>query len=100
MIRGTMTNPMTRVALAATLLFAAAGCAFTEPKPLVDEFSWEVLQNQAEVTEGLSIAGFFGDISFLAEAKTPTLCYAVSSSLDSDGTALTLHVNVTPSGSG
>ena len=89
---------MMRAFAAATLLLAGTGC--TESKPLLDEFSWELVQNQADVTEGLSIAGFFGDINFLAAVKTPNLCYAVASSLDSDGTALTIHVNMTPSGSG
>ena len=88
-----------RAFAAATLVLAGTGCV-TDSKPLLDEFSWELVQNQADVTEGLSIAGFFGDINFLAAVKTPNLCYTVASSLDSDGTALTVHVNMTPSGSG
>jgi len=90
---------MMRAALAATLLLAGTGCV-TDSKPLLDEFSWELVQNQADVTEGLSIAGFFGDINFLAAAKTPTQCYNATGSLDSDGTALTVHISIAPTGSG
>ena len=87
-----------RVALAASLL-VAGGC-FTEPGPQIDEFTWEGVQNQADVTEGVTIAALFRDISFLGQAKTPTLCYGVTSALIVEGTTLTLNIDITSSGSG
>src|SRR5215212_10301822 len=88
-----------RAALVAALCSISA-CGITEPKPLLDEFSWESVENQAEVTEGVNIAGFFGDISFLGQAKTPTLCYSVASKLGVEGNTLTLTIDITASGSG
>ena len=87
-----------RVALAVSLL-VVSGC-FTEPGPVIDEFTWEGVTNPADVTEGVTIAAFFRDISFLGQAKTPTLCYGVTSSLTVDGRTLTLNIDITSSGSG
>ena len=91
-------NFLKRVALAASLV-AVTGC-FTEPGPLLDEFTWEGVTNQAEITEGVTIAALFRDISFLGQAKTPTLCYGVAANLSVDGTTVTLNVDITSSGSG
>lgn len=89
---------LSRRAAIAVLAFTMAGC-FTEPKPLIDEFTWESVENQADVTEGVTIAAFFRDISFLGQVKTPTLCYSATSKLSVDGTNLTLTIDITPSGS-
>jgi len=93
-----MKNAFRRTALAA-LAFAVAGCV-TEPKPLLDEFTWESVESQSDITEGVSIAAFFRDISFLGQVKTPTLCYSVTSRLAVDGGTLTLNIDITSSGSG
>ena len=94
-----MKNPFRRLAVAA-LMLTAAGCFPTEPKPLVDEFTWESVPNQSDITEGVSIAGFFSDISFLGQAKTPTLCYSVSPRLVVEGTKVTVTIHIVSSGSG
>jgi len=83
----------------AALAFTVAGC-FTEPKPLIDEFTWESVENQNDITEGVTIAAFFRDISFLGQVKTPSLCYSATSRLSVDGTNLTLNIDITSSGSG
>ena len=89
-----------RTMLATTILMIGAGCSiFTEPKPLIDEFAYQGIEREQDVTEGVSIAGFFGDISFLGEAKTPTLCYRASSRLDVDGNSLTVYIDIASSGS-
>jgi hypothetical protein len=88
-----------RLAAVAALTFGAAGC-FTEPKPLIDEFTWEAVENQNDITEGVTIAAFFSDISFLGQVKTPTLCFSATSRLTVDGNNLTLNVDLVSSGSG
>jgi hypothetical protein len=97
MTRGMQMKAMMRSAVAGLCL--AAGCGITDPKPLVDEFSFERVENQSEITEGVSVAGFLADISFLGQAKTPTLCYGVSQKLASDGYKLTLTINIESTGS-
>ena len=87
-----------RRAAIAAFAFTVAGC-FGEPKAIIDEFTWESVENQNDITEGVTIAAFFRDISFLGQVKTPTLCYGVSSSLEADGSNLTLTIDITPSGS-
>jgi hypothetical protein len=90
-----------RLMAGAGVLFASAGCGIlTEPKPLIDQFTWESVDNQSDITEGVSIAGIFGDISFLGQVKTPTLCYSVTPKLDVDGSNITVRVDVLSSGSG
>jgi hypothetical protein len=81
------------------MALAAAAC-FTEPKPLIDEFTWESVENQNDITEGVTIAAFFSDISFLGQVKTPTLCYSATSRLTTSGNDLTLNIDIVPSGSG
>src|SRR5687768_9105054 len=71
--------------IAVTFLSLVAGCGVTDPKPLIDEFTWEAVENPNDVVEGVDIAGFFRDISFLGQVKTPTLCYSVKSSLQTSG---------------
>jgi hypothetical protein len=88
-----------RRAFFAALAFTIAGCV-TEPKPLIDEFTWESVENQSDITEGVSIAAFFRDVSFLGQVKTPTLCYNVASRLNVEGNVLTLNIDITSSGSG
>ena len=80
------------------LAFAAAGC-FPDPKPLIDEFTWQSLDNQ-DFTEGVSIAAFFRDISFLGQVKTPTLCFSATPTLSVSGSTVTVTVNLVSSGSG
>jgi hypothetical protein len=87
-----------RRATIAALAFMVAGC-FTEPKPLIDEFTWESVENQTDITEGVTVAAFFRDISFLGQVKTPTVCYSATSKLTVDGSNLTVNVDITPSGS-
>ena len=90
-----------RTTAAATMILMGAGCGtFTDPKPQIDQFTWELLENQSEVTEGVNLVGFFSDISFLGEAKTPTRCYSASSSLQADGANIVIRVNIASSGSG
>jgi hypothetical protein len=93
-----MKNVFRRAAIAA-LAFTIAGCV-TEPKALIDEFTWESVENQNDITEGVTVAAFFRDISFLGQVKTPTLCYSVTSHLAVSGNTLTLNIDVTSSGSG
>jgi hypothetical protein len=81
------------------LAFVLAGC-LTEPKALIDDFTWESVENQNDITEGVSIAAFFRDISFLGQVKTPTRCYRATSRLGVDGLTLTLNIDISPSGSG
>lgn len=83
----------------AALLVTVGGC-ITEPKPLIDEFTWEVVENQSDITEGVTIAALFSDISFLGQAKTPTLCYRVTSKLATNDFALTVNIDVEATGSG
>ena len=87
-----------RRAAIAALAFIVVGC-FTEPEPLIDEFTWESVENQNDLTEGVTIAAFFRDLSFLGQVKTPTLCYGVASRLSVDGSNITLNIDITPSGS-
>ena len=93
-----MMNLLKRAVLGASLI-VAAGC-FTEPGPIIDEFTWEGVDNQADITEGVTIAALFRDVSFLGQVKTPTLCYGVSSGLDVEGTTITINIDITSSGSG
>ena len=86
-----------RVAVLA-VAFTVAACV-TEPKPLIDEFSWQSLDNQ-DFTESVGVAALFRDISFLGQVKTPTLCYGASSKLKVDGSTVTVTVTFTSSGSG
>lgn len=90
-----------RVLAATTMIVLGAGCdLFTEPQPLIDQFTWEMVENENEITEGVTIAALFGDISFLGQAKTPTLCYSVTPELETDGFDITIRVNIAASGSG
>jgi len=89
---------VSRRAAIAVLAFTMAGC-FTDPKPLVDEFTFQSLDNQ-NFTEGVSIAALFRDISFLGQVKTPNLCYAATVGLAVDGANVTLTVELNPTGSG
>jgi hypothetical protein len=83
-----------RLALIAALALGHAGCsALTEPKPLIDEFNWEVLDSPAGITEGVEFAPFFGDISFAGQLKTPTPCHTISSKLENSGSTITIRVN-------
>lgn len=91
-------NLFKRAAVAASLI-AVTGC-FTEPGPILDEFTWESVQNQSEITEGVTVAALFRDISFLGQAKTPTLCYGVTGDLVVEGTTINLTIDITSSGSG
>ena len=90
---------MMRTMLAATLLLAAPGCGITDPKPIIDEFSWEVLEDFTGFVEGFDVAGFFGDIAFASQLKTTTLCYTVDNKLETSGNALTVRVNLTSTNS-
>jgi hypothetical protein len=90
-------NLLKRAALAA-MLVTMAGC-ITEPKPLIDQFTWESVDNQTDITEGVTIAAFFSDISFLGQVKTPTQCFHPMSSLAVDGSTLTVNIEITNSGS-
>ena len=90
-----------RLMAGATLLLASAGCGIlTEPKPLLDQFTWESEQNPDNITEGVTIAALFGDISFLGQVKTPTLCYSVTPKLETDGSNIIIRIDVASSGSG
>ncbi len=90
-----------RLVTAAGALALIAGCdLFTEPKPLIDLFTWEMVDNEDEITEGVTVAALFGDISFLGQAKTPTLCYNVTPKLETSGNDITLRVDINSSGSG
>lgn len=92
---------VTRIVTAILVAVAASGCfLFTEPKPLIDAFTWEGIENQSEVTEGVTVAALFRDISFLGQVKTPTLCYSVGAKLEVNGTTLTVRVDLTSTGSG
>jgi len=84
----------------ATLVFTnVSGCdAITGPRPLIDQFTYEGVANPADIEEGVDIAGFSRAVNFLGQMKTPTLCYSLSSSLDVDGSTLTLNVDANPSG--
>jgi hypothetical protein len=92
-----MTRLLKRAALAA-MLMAMAGC-ITEPQPLIDSFTWESVENQNDITEGVTIASLFSDISFLGQAKTPTQCYRVTSKLAVDGFTLNVTIDITNPGS-
>jgi hypothetical protein len=90
-----------RTMAAAMLIALGSGCSlFTGPQPLLDQFTWEMVDNQSDITEGVSIAALFGDISFLGQVKTPTLCYSVTSKLETDDFDITIRVDITASGSG
>ena len=88
-----------RLAVLVALALPTAGC-LTDPKPLIDEFTWEMVENQNDITEGVTIAAFFRDISFLGQVKTPTLCYSATSRLTVSGNNITLNIDITSSGSG
>lgn len=82
-----------RAALIAALAFAGSGCAvLTEPKPLLDEFNWEVIDTPDTITEGVELAPFFGDISFAGQLKTPTRCFTLSPKLETSGSSITIRV--------
>jgi hypothetical protein len=85
-------------ATAAMLLTTMTGC-LTEPKPLIDQFTWESVDNQNDITEGVTIAALFSDISFLGQVKTQTQCYRATSNLTTSGTIITVTIDVTNSGS-
>jgi hypothetical protein len=88
-----------RIGLAALLLFGAPGCGIlTEPGPIIDEFAWEAEANPANITEGVDMAGVFASISFLGQVKTTNLCYSVASTLEVDGSDVTIRVTLTNSG--
>ena len=90
-----------RLMAGATMLMASASCEiFTAPKPLIDQFTWESVDNQDEITEGVTIAGILGDVNFFGQVKTPTLCYGVSPNLEVDGANIIIRVDITSSGSG
>lgn len=90
-----------RLLAGATMLLTGAGCElFTEPKPLIDQFTWESVDNQNDITEGVSIAGIFGDVNFLGQVKTPTLCYSVTPTLETDGANITVRIDILASGAG
>jgi hypothetical protein len=89
-----------RAGLAALILLAAPACSFiTEPGPIIDEFAWEAEENPANITEGVDLAGLLGNITFLGQVKTTTLCYSVASKLEVAGTDVTIRVTLTNSGS-
>lgn len=92
-----MKNVLRRATIAA-LAFAVAGC-FSDPKPLIDEFTWQSLDNQ-NFTESVGVAALFRDISFLGQVKTPTLCYGATPRLQVDGTTVTVTIEFESSGSG
>jgi hypothetical protein len=92
-----MMKTLTRAVVAA-LLMTMAGC-LTEPKPLIDQFTWESVDNQNDITDGVTIAALFSDISFLGQVKTPTQCYRVTSKLTTSGMTLTVNIDVTNPGS-
>lgn len=85
-------------ATAVLLILTAAACV-TELKPVIDEFTWQSIEDQ-NFTEGVTISAFFRDISFLGNTKTPTLCYSATSKLSVSGNNVTITVDLTPSGSG
>jgi hypothetical protein len=76
----------------AFLTWGAACDVLTGPGPRIDQFTWEGVENPDEIQEGVDIAGFSRDVNFLGQLKTPTLCYTISSSLDVDGSTLTVNV--------
>jgi hypothetical protein len=88
-----------RMLVAGVLSMTAACGALTEPKPLIDEFTWEAVENPNDVMEGVTFAPFFTDISFLGQMKTPTLCYAIKSTLNASGNTLDLRVEASSTNS-
>jgi hypothetical protein len=91
---------MFRLTMAMMLLSLGTACeAITGPGPIIDQFSWEGVENPDQIQEGVDIAGFSRNVNFLGQMKTPTLCYAISSSLDVDGSTLTINVEAKSSGS-
>jgi hypothetical protein len=88
-----MKSVFRRAAIAA-LAFTVAGC-FTDPKPLIDEFTFQSLDNQ-NFTESVSIAALFRDISFLGQVKTPSLCYGATVGLKVDGPDVTVTIDLSP----
>ena len=88
-----------RLTAAMAFLTFSAGCGITDPKPLIDEFTWEAVDDGGSIAEGVDMAGFFRDISFLGQVRTPTLCYSVASSLETSGNTLTVRIALNPTGS-
>lgn len=85
--------------LIAGIVFATGGCqGLTDPKPLLDQFSWNAIDNPDTVVEGADVAAFFGDISIGGQLKTPTLCYSLNSKMEI--AAGTISITVTAAGSG
>lgn len=82
------------------VMIGAGGCGLTEPGPIIDQFTWEGVERQEDVTEGVTIAAFFGDISFLGQFKTPTLCYHIGSKLETNGNTLTIRVDAVAANQG
>jgi hypothetical protein len=81
------------------MLLATASCGLTEPKPLLDEFTWEAVENTDEVQEGVDMAAFFGDVNFLGQFKTPTLCYNLGAKVDVDDSRIEIVVTAGTSNS-
>jgi hypothetical protein len=76
----------------ATLLLTVGGCESTAPKTLED-FQWVSVQDQNSVTDGIDAQSFFGDVDFIGQFKTPSLCYNIAASFSKSGSTLTLRVD-------
>jgi hypothetical protein len=100
MVTGASMKKLVAVLTALLVMIGGNGCGLTEPGPILDEFSWEGVAVQDDITEGVTIAAFFGDISFLGQFKTPTLCYNIGSTLETNGNALTIRVDATATNQG
>lgn len=88
-----------RMVLTAMLVMGLGCGSFTDPRPIVDEFAWEAVENPNNVQEGVDAAAFLGDISFLGQFRTPTLCFSLKQNIEKSGSTVTLRIDATSSGS-
>jgi hypothetical protein len=89
----------TLIALSACLL-ATAGCDFvTDPEPL-EEFGYQQAESGTEVTPGIDVAAFTGEILLVGQLVAPNPCYELNPSFTESGKNLNLTVTARPRQSG
>jgi hypothetical protein len=74
------------------LVLAIGGCESTAPKTL-EQFDWVAVEDQNSVTDGIDAQAFFGDVDFIGQFRTSSLCYNIIPSFSKSGSTLTLRVD-------
>jgi hypothetical protein len=83
----------------APALLAVSGCDLVTTPDLLQDFDWVAVENPDNIQEGIDAAVLAGDVQFLGQLRTPSLCYKLSADFNREGQTLNIRVDAASSNS-